>query len=474
MTGMTLSRGSALRPRTAPQALTPAVGALTDEAYQVILATQAAALEAAVQGYIDAHPSLDEAERDGRIRAELVRPHVLSYNRAAPFDRRVPEERAVRDLFNRLRGSHGSLAALIEDASGQGITDIHVNGPDQNVQIERRGVLEELRLKLTAEEIDGFLARALADTGGHPLSPRHWSLRLNWNGLRVSATHEYVQPGKGRSFSIRIPSAAAYDLADLVALGMFPDPVRQLLEILFVEAGLNTLIGGPMGAGKTTVAQALLRALDPERSGWPPVRVGAIEAPIGLRLGPFAQQFECHPPAPGEPDRKGEVTARDLFPHLLTRKFHRIVVGEVRGPEAFDMLKAMSGGANGSVTTIHGNTADELVKKLEVYCLEAPEKLRLEEVQRYIVGVIDLILVTRRTARGLHLVALCGIDRLQGNEVVLNDILVWEDGELRQTGYTFTSKRVAALFAARGRSPDDVRRLLTALPLSKGMPYAAR
>lgn len=467
---MTLSRGSALRPRTSPLAPAPVAPDLAEDAYQVLLAAQTAALEAAVRAFIDAHPSLEEAERDRRIRAEVVRPHVLSYNRGAPLDRRLPEERAVRDLFNRLRGSYGSLASLIEDAAQQGITDIHVTGPDRCVQIERHGVLEELRLTLTQEEIDGFLSRALADTGGHPLSPRHWSLRLNWNGLRISATHEYVQPGKGRSFSIRIPAATAYELADLVALGMFPDAVRQALEVLFVEAGLNTLIGGPMGAGKTTLMQALLRALDPARSGRPPVRVGTIEAPIELRLGAFAQQFECHPPAPGEPDRKGEVTARDLFPHLLTRKFHRLVVGEVRGPEAFDMLKAMSGGANGSVTTIHGNTADELIKKLEVYCLEAPEKLRLDEVQRYIVGTIDLILVTQRTAQGLRLVALSGIDRLQGNEVVLNDLLVWEDGQLCQTGYTFTAKRVAALLAARGRSLDDVKRLLAPLPRSRGMP----
>lgn len=471
---MTLTRGSALQPRVTPFALTPAVGELTDEAYQVILATQATRLEPDVQAYIDAHPTLEEAERDRRIRADLVRPHVLSYNRGAPFDRRVPEERAVRDLFNRLRGSYGSLASLIEDAPTQGITDIHVNGPDQNVQIERRGVLEGLQLRLTQEEIDQFLARALADTGGHPLSTRHWGLRVNWNGLRVSATHEYVQPGKGRSFSIRIPSAVAYELSDLVGLAMFPDPVRRLLELLFVEVGLNVLVGGPMGAGKTTLMQALLRALDPARSGRPPVRVGTIEAPIELRLGPYAQQFECHPPAPGEADRKGEVTARDLFPQLLTRKFHRVVVGECRGAEAYDMLKAMRGGADGSVTTVHGNTADELVKTLEVYCLEAPEKLRLEEAQRYIVGAIDLILVTQHTGHGPRLVGLAGIDRLQGAEVVFNDILVWEDGELRQTGYTFGSKRVEALLAARGRSLDDVGRLLTALPRRQGMPHAPR
>src|SRR5579871_1339881 len=102
-----------------------------------------------------------------------------------------------------------------------------------------------------------------------------------------------------------------------------------------------------MGSGKTTLMQALLCALGPS------CRVATIESTNELTLGPHVVQLECQPGQPGDPHRRGEITLRDLVQESLRLGVQRVVVGECCGPEAFDMLAAMSLGHDGSITTVH-------------------------------------------------------------------------------------------------------------------------
>jgi len=454
-----LTKDSALHRRremiTAPQGGHARPPVLAGEAYYAAVAAQVRALEERAQASLDAHPDLTEEARDAEIRETLIRPAVQLYNRAA-LERRLPilpEEAAVRDIFGRLRRSDGLLAALIEDAPATGITDIFINGPDLPVWVERQGQREQLDLTLSAQDIDAYVEKWI-DDAQHPLNAVNWRVTARRPGVRITLLHEAVAL-HGRSIAIRIHPPAPLHGADLVARGLLPAAAWDYLSALYVHGAANVVVGGPMGSGKTTLMQALLCALGPA------CRVATIETTNELLLGPQVVQLECRPGQPGDPARKGEVTQRDLVQESLRLGVARVVVGECRGPEAFDMLMAMSMGHAGSTTTVHGATPTEALNRLVLLCMLADKPA--EVAYELIAQAVHLVAVVEQRTEGRRLTALSEVVGRVGAHWSLQDLLVWEGGRLCRTRYNASDALRRRVEAEGGRLPS-----LDALPLIRG------
>lgn len=451
---MVLTKDSALhRRRDDTHPARPSV--LAGEDYYAAVAIQVRTLEGPVQAYLDAHPDLPEEAHNHEIRETLIRPTVQRYNRAA-LERRtppLPEEAAMRDIFGRLRRSDGLLAALIEDAPLTGITDIFINGPDLPLWVERHGHLERLDLTLSAGDIDAYVEKWI-DDAQHPLNAVNWRVTARRRGVRITLLHESIAL-HGRLAAIRIHPPTPLLGPDLVARDLLPCVAWEYLTALYVQGVANVVVGGPMGSGKTTMMQALLCALGPS------YRLATIEQANELLLGPHVVQLECRPGQPGDPQRKGEVTQRDLVQESLRLGVERVVVGECRGAEAFDMLMAMSMGHAGSITTVHGATPTEVLNRLVLLCMLADKPA--EVAYEVIAQAVHLVAVVEKRPEGRRLTALAEVVGHVGANWSLQDLLVWEEGRLCRTRYDVSDPLRRRIETAGARLPS-----LTALPLARG------
>ncbi len=227
----------------------------------------------------------------------------------------------------------------------------------------------------------------------------------------------------GPYISIRKFSRQKIDFAKLIGYGSLTAPVARVLEIAG-RCRLNVIISGGTGSGKTTLMNAMSRLIDAGE------RIITIEDAAELQLQqPHVVRMETRP---SSLEGRGEVTQRDLIHNALRMRPDRIIVGEVRGSEAFDMLQAMNTGHDGSMSTVHANTTRDAVTRIENMVQMGNMGLPARSIRAQFVGAVDLIVQVERHRDGKRRVTqvtdVCG---LEGDTVILNDIFLYHvDGEI--------------------------------------------
>ncbi|SES21616.1 pilus assembly protein CpaF [Gracilibacillus ureilyticus] len=281
----------------------------------------------------------------------------------------------------------GPLEPLLNDLD---ITEILINGHGE-VYIEKKGQLTQTNLKFRDERhVRHIIDRVVAPIGRRiDESSPMVDARLP-DGSRVNAVIPPISLN-GTLVSIRKFSKDPFTMNNLIEFNSMDEAMSSYLQSI-VAAKMNVLISGGTGSGKTTLLNALSRSIPPGE------RVITIEDSAELKLDrPNVVGLEARPP---NTEGKGAITIRDLVRNALRMRPDRIVVGEVRGAEAFDMLQAMNTGHEGSLTTVHANTPLDAVRRLEGMIMMAGMELPSSIIREYIVGALDYIVQIERLQDG--------------------------------------------------------------------------
>jgi len=312
----------------------------------------------------------------------------------------------------------GPLEPLLED---EAINDIMVNGPDR-VFVERHGklVLSTVRFR-DAMHVANICQRIAAAIGRRiDESSPMVDARLK-DGSRVNIVFPPLALD-GPYISIRKFARKMIDFAKLIQFGSLTQPVARVLEIAS-RARLNVIISGGTGSGKTTMMNAMSLLIDHGE------RIVTVEDAAELQLQqPHVVRLETRP---ASLEGRGEVTQRDLVRNALRMRPDRIIIGEVRSGEAFDMLQAMNTGHDGSMSTIHANTTRDALTRIENMVQMGNMGLPARAIRQQIVGAVDIIVQVERQRDGIRRVTqvteVCG---MEGEVVILNDIFLFEvEGE---------------------------------------------
>ncbi len=335
----------------------------------------------------------------------------------------------------------GPLEPLLRDDT---IADILVNGPSK-VYVERSGKLQLTKLHFrnnahvlhVAQRIASFVGRRIDES-----SPM-LDARLA-DGSRVNVVIPPLSL-KGPCISIRKFSHVALTFSKFVQLGTLSQEMARALEIA-ARARLNIIISGGTGSGKTTMLDALSSMIDKAE------RIITIEDAAELQLQqPHVIQLETRP---SNIEGQGQISQRDLVRNALRMRPDRIIVGEVRGSEAFDMMQAMNTGHNGSMSTVHANSSRDALARIENMILMANANLPMRAIRGQIVSALDLVIQTERMRDGVRRVTeVTELAGLEEETVLLRNLFSYHytgensDGTLRGT------------FEAHGGRPHFLARL---------------
>ena len=369
----------------------------------------------------------------GDLIADILGRHQLALN--------ASERRAmVGDVLDELLGL-GPLEPLLQDET---ITDILVNGHDI-VFVERRGLLQRVETRFKDEKHLFRIIQKIASAVGRRIdeSSPFVDARLA-DGSRVNAV---VPPLAidGSLLSIRKFARIPIDMAKLVDFGSVPSAVAEVLEGI-VSARRNILISGGTGSGKTTLLNDISSFID-ERE-----RIVTIEDSAELQLQQeHVARLETRPP---NIEGKGEITQRDLVKNALRMRPDRIIVGEVRAGEAFDMLQAMNTGHDGSMTTVHANTARDALSRVEQMIGMSGIDMPARAARAQIASAINVVVQIGRLSDGRRrLLSLSEITGMEGDVVTMQDIF-----RFRMTGRD-ADNLVIGHFEATGIRPKFLETL---------------
>ncbi len=321
----------------------------------------------------------------------------------------VDRARLVDEVKNELLGL-GPLEPLLHDDE---VTDILVNGRDQ-VYVEKRGKLHETGIKFHDDRHLLLIIDRIVSQVGRRVdeSSPMVDARLR-DGSRVNAIIPPLAID-GPSLSIRRFGKKRYSIDDLVAKGSISPDMVALLHAV-VTARLNMLVCGGTGSGKTTMLNCLSSFVPSDE------RIVTIEDSAELSLQQtHVVRLETRPP---NLEGRGEVTARDLVRNTLRMRPDRIIVGEVRGAEIFDMLQAMSTGHDGSIATIHANSTRECLGRLEMMMLLSGYTIPQRAMRQQIASAIHMIAHVARLSDGSRrMMKISEITGMEGDAIMMQDL----------------------------------------------------
>ena len=348
--------------------------------------------------------------------SETLADHGLQLNQ-------VEQRDFVTLLVNDMVGL-GPLESLLADES---VTDIMVNGPD-HVYVERGGLLEQTSISFRDDDHVMGIANRIANRVGRRIDETTPSVDARLaDGSRV---HVIIPPLaiKGPTISIRKFSKTAITLDTMVKQRNLSAAMATILSVA-ARVRLNILISGGTGSGKTTLLNALSQLIDPRE------RIITIEDAAELRLQqPHVVPLETRL---SSIEGKGEVTIRELVRNALRMRPDRIIVGEIRGEEAFDMLQAMNTGHDGSLGTIHANKPRDALSRLENMVAMAGINMPAKAVRTQITNAINMIIQVERMRDGIRRVTrISELTGMEGDVIMMHDLYTFEfeelaDGEVR-------------------------------------------
>jgi pilus assembly protein CpaF len=359
-------------------------------------------------------------------RLESLEPQLASQKVTAAITDILTEEgrllteedrsRLVEEIKNELLGL-GPLEPLLWDDE---VTDILVNGHNQ-VYVERRGKLFETEVKFQDDaHLMLIIDRIVSQVGRRvdEASPMV-DARLP-DGSRINAIIPPLALD-GPSLSIRRFGRKRFAIDDLVQKGTLVPEIVEFLEVI-VKARLNILISGGTGSGKTTMLNCMSAFVPSDE------RIVTIEDSAELSLQqPHIVRLETRPP---NVEGKGDVSARELVRNSLRMRPDRIIVGEVRGAEVFDMLQAMSTGHDGSLGTIHANTPRDAMGRVEMMMLLSGISVPQKAMRQQIASALNIIVQVARLSDGTRKVMkISEISGMEGDMVMMQDLF-----EFKRTG----------------------------------------
>ncbi|MGD9966264.1 MAG: CpaF family protein [Hyphomonadaceae bacterium] len=366
-----------------------------------------------------------------RLVSELLAQQALPLNSAEKV-------RLTDDLMDELRG-FGPLEPLLRDPT---VSDILAN-TYREVYVERRGVIELTNVRFADNDHLLRVIERIVDRVGRRVdeSQPMVDARLP-DGSRVNAV---VQPVAldGPLLSIRKFARIPFNLDRLVENGSVAASGAELMAGM-VKARLNIIISGGTGTGKTTLMNALSHFIGHNE------RVVTIEDAAELQLQQrHVARLETRPP---NIEGRGEITQRNLVKNALRMRPDRIIVGEVRAGEAFDMLQAMNTGHDGSITTVHANTPRDALSRIEQMIGMAGIELPARSMRGQIASAINVVIQIKRFPDGTRrVVSIQEVDGMEGDVITMQEIFRFEQTGVDQDG------KVMGRFVLTGVRPNFLR-----------------
>lgn len=370
---------------------------------------------------------------------------------------RSERDRLADELREETTGA-GPLAPLMADPA---VSDILVNGPSE-VYVERFGLLERTGVQFRDDEhIVRVIERIAARVGRRIDASAPLLDARMYDGSRVNATLPPISID-GPTLSIRRFGHRRLRQQDLLQLGMYSDEILQFLNHA-VRARMSVLVSGGTGAGKSTLLGALCEAIPNSE------RIVTIEDTAELLLD--QEHIVRMESRPSNTEGRGRITARDLVINSLRMRPDRIIVGEVRGGEALDMLQALNTGHDGGLSTIHANSSRDALSRLETMVLMSGLDLPSRAIREQIVSAVRFVVHVRRFEDGVRRVEnVSEIVGLEGETALLNEVFRFERQGLERG-------RVVGAYRPTGVVPklvDELRRRGVTIPVDMFRPSQER
>lgn len=388
-------------------------------------------------------------DNEGNIKKDILKEKVEEYILLISSQERITltrgeHDRLLEEILDEILGL-GPIEPLLKDPS---VSEIMVNGPHQ-VYIERGGKIEKTDVSFNDDaHLLHIIDRIVSPIGRRvDESVPYVDARLK-DGSRVNVIIPPLSL-KGPILTIRKFFKERLEIDDLIRFGTLTPNMAEFLKAC-VMARLNIIVSGGTGSGKTTTLNVLSSFISPNE------RIITIEDSAELQLHQeHVITLETRPP---NIEGKGEISIRDLVRNALRMRPDRIIVGEVRGEEALDMLQAMNTGHDGSLTTVHSNSPRDTLSRVETMTLMAGMELPVKAIREQIASAIHLIVHQQRLQDGSRkIVNITEVQDMEQDVIVLQDVFIFEQktidekgkviGELKPTGI---KPKFYPLFEERG------------------------